>query len=115
MYYVKLIRSPNQLKKYRAIIYINSKKYKYVDFGQYGASDYTIHKDYDRMIHYLSRHTHKTDWKNVRSINLLRSSKEDWDNIFTAGFWSRWLLWSLPSLRDAKKLISKKFRVQFVS
>jgi len=32
----------------------------------------------------------------------------------TAGFWSRWLLWSKPTLSGAKKFMEKKFNIKIV-
>ena len=50
------------------------------------------------MQRYLTRHKKREDW-----------SKKGID---TAGFWSRWLLWSKPSLGGAIKLIENKFNVK---
>ena len=36
------------------------------------------------------------------------------NGIKTAGFWSRWLLWSKPSMKEAKTLMSKKFGIRFI-
>jgi len=58
-----------------------------VAFGLKGYSDYTIHKDRARMLRYLTRHGSRENWR--------RSGAK------TAGFWSRWLLWSRPSFRQA--------------
>lgn len=93
---IKLKKSPNKKKKFRVIFPDNS----HVDFGAVGYSDYTIHKNPNRMKLYLKRHG---------------SGKEDWTKkgIKTAGFWSRWLLWSKPSLTEAKKLIENKFNLIF--
>ncbi len=114
---VKLLRSPNKEKKYR-VEFMNpdTGRKNTVDFGQYGASDYTIHKDYLRMLRYLHRHTNPNDWVGVSNKNIehVRSSKENWNNPTTAGFWSRWLLWSKPSLSEAKQFMSKKFGIDFV-
>ena len=44
---------------------------------------------------------------------LLRSDTETVIGIYTAGFWSRWLLWSYPDLEKSKKFISKKFGFSF--
>ena len=84
-----------------------------VHFGQMGASDYTIHKDPLRMEQYVRRHggtpTRFTDPSKVHEIMLRRtkSTKEMWGKggIYTPGFWSRWLLWSQPSLKGAIKYI----------
>lgn len=60
---------------------------KTVRFGARGYSDYTMHKDQDRMKRYLIRHRSRENWT--------RSGAK------TAGFWSRWLLWSEPDFRRA--------------
>jgi len=95
---VKLIKSPNPLKKWR-VIFVPSKKH--VDFGQKGYSDFTIHKDPLRMKRYLNRHS---------------GMGETWESkgLETAGFWSRWLLWSKPSLESSKKFMSTKFKIKFI-
>jgi len=95
MMQVKLIKSPKKDKKFR--VYIED--IAIVDFGGAGYSDYTIHKDLSRKKRYLARHKKNEVWSK--------------SGITTAGFWSRWLLWSEPSLEKAKKLISKKFDVVF--
>jgi len=49
----------------------------------------------------------------MRDVN--KSDKEDWkmSGLGGAGFWSRWYLWSQPTLREARKFISKKFNIIF--
>ena len=91
---VILTKSPNPKKKYR-VTFPDGKK---VDFGGAGYSDYTIHKDPVRMKRYLARHGRMG---------------ENWSKkgIRTAGFWSRWLLWSKPSLPAAKRLMSSRFGI----
>lgn len=64
-----------------------------VHFGLRGYSDYTIHQDRARMLRYLTRHRSRETW--TRAGNK------------TAGFWSRWLLWSRPSFRAALKQTEK--------
>ena len=91
---IKLIKSPKPEKKWR-VIFKNDNSH--VDFGQKGYSDYTIHKDPKRMKRYLVRHGRM---------------HENWKDIKTAGFWSRWLLWSKPNIVDARRLIEHKFHVK---
>ena len=62
---------------------------KSVSFGRRGYSDYTIHKDYTRMKRYLVRHRKREAWGPAGR--------------YSAGFWSRWLLWSKPSLAAAAR------------
>lgn len=99
---------------------------KKVFFGQAGASDYTIHKTPTRMLDYVRRHGGKYhgDFDRLRTkpsttihkqlLQVKASSKENWSDPRTAGFWSRWLLWSYPDLNKAKRHIESHFNIQFV-
>ena len=93
---VSLIKSPRRDKKWR-VFFENSGQH--VDFGQKGYSDYTIHKDQDRMKRYVKRHA---------------MMHERWGKIgmYSAGFWARWLLWSKPSLIEARRYIETKFDIK---
>ncbi len=93
---IKLTKSLDPKKKFR-VTFPDGKK---VDFGGAGYSDYTIHKDPVRMKRYLARHGRMG---------------ENWtkNGIRTAGFWSRWLLWSRPSMSEAKRLLSSRFGLTF--
>jgi len=91
---VKLIYSPNNKKKYRVIFPNN----KHIDFGAKGYEDFTTHKDETRKSRYLARHM----------------KKEDWLNPYTAGFWSKWLLWSRNNLTDAINDIRKIFGIEII-
>lgn len=90
---VQLIKSPIIQKKWR-VLFENG---THTDFGATGYSDFTMHKDPARMRLYVQRHRSRETW-GLKGIK-------------TAGFWSRWLLWSEPSLSKAKKLIQKKFKI----
>lgn len=88
-----------------------------VDIGQPGASDFTIHQDPHRLLRYLLRHGGVTPqeyqaWKHRSPRDVLAfartkttSSREDWTDPTSRGYWARWLLWNEPSLeaswRDA--------------
>lgn len=89
-----LTKSPLPKKKFRAIFVGNG---KHVDFGARGYSDYTIHRDASRMKRYLERH---------------RRMGENWtfSGRYSAGFWSRWLLWSRPSIESAIDLVAKRLK-----
>jgi hypothetical protein len=119
---VQLTKSPIKAKKYRVIFADGD----HVDFGASGYSDFTRHKNPFRMREYVRRHGGNItksimadeDPNSVlkRMISVHSSSKEKWGKlgVKTAGFWSRWLLWSMPTLRDAKKLITRKYNIHFV-
>jgi len=91
---VKLYKSNNKIHKFMAV-FPNG---KVVRFGRKGYSDFTLHKDPERMKRYLVRHKKRESWG--------RNGK------YTAGFWSRWLLWSKPSfqaaLRQTQSVLGEK-------
>ena len=86
---VTVSRARNGIHKFTAVFPDGSK----VHFGRQGYSDYTKHKDPLRMESYLTRHRSRENWT--------RSGAK------TAGFWSRWILWSSPSLLGAKRKTEK--------
>ncbi len=90
MYYFPY-KSDKPDKKY----YIITKTEKKVYFGQASASDFTKHKDEDRKNRYILRHQTNEDWGK--------------SGIDTAGFWSRWLLWNKPTIKESYDDIKKRF------
>lgn len=71
---------------------------KTVSFGARGMSDYTLHKDALRKERYIGRHVKRENWKE--------------SGLSSSGFWSRWLLWNLPSLAASAKDVEKRFCVR---
>lgn len=120
---VKITRSPNPKKKFRATLEDGGT----VDFGARGYSDYTKHKNPSRMRSYVLRHGGQIPKSTIaerspkkiqnRMLAVTLSDKEDWkmSGINSAGFWSRWYLWSFPSFREVEKFMSKKFGLVFTS
>ena len=78
-------------KKFLIITPENTK----IHFGDSRYQDFTMHKNIDRKELYIQRH----------------QAREDWNNLNTAGFWSRWLLWEKPTLNQAINFIQKKFNI----
>lgn len=68
---------------------------KSIHFGARGYEDFTIHKDEERKKKYIARH----------------SKNEDWNNPLTRGFWSRWVLWNLPTVRSSVADVKKQFNL----
>jgi len=97
----KIVPSPRSEKKWRVITPSGKK----IDFGQDGASDYTIHKDAERKQRYINRH--------AGDDSGLTSRRENWSKsgTATAGFWSRWLTWNLPDFIDSVRDIEKRFGI----
>ena len=80
-------------KKY----YIITNNDKKVYFGQASASDFTHHKNENRKNLYINRHKKNENW--------LKSG------IDTAGFWSRWLLWNKPTIKESYTDIKRRFSI----
>ena len=66
---------------------------KTVHFGASGYEDYTMHGDDKRKDSYIARH----------------SSREDWNDPHTGGFWSRWLLWNKPTIEESIEDIERHY------
>jgi hypothetical protein len=84
-------KSDKPEKKY----YIITESGKKVYFGQAGASDFTQHKSEERKMRYINRHKKNEDWTK--------------SGINSAGFWSRYLLWHLPTIKASYEDIKKRF------
>jgi len=99
---VKLTKLKSGEKKFQAVFFDDktNKKLKTIRFGSRPYENYTIHHDEERMKRYVDRHRKREDWT--------RAGK------YTPGFWSRWLLWSVPSFTDALKLTEKKLGEKIV-
>lgn len=90
---VYLSPSTNQSKKWMVIV-----GNKTIHFGAFGMSDYTKHKDRDRMELYTLRHKKRENWTK--------------SGIKTAGFWSKWLLWNKPTMKDSIADVQKRFNIR---
>lgn len=104
---VKLFVSPLKSKKYRAIFYKDGKPFHHADFGGKGYRDFTLINDKDSEF-YLSD---KKERDMVRERYIKRHSKmeEDFEDPYTAGSLSRWVLWEKPTLRSSWDFFKKRF------
>jgi Family of unknown function (DUF5754) len=95
---MKLLKFAKALNgKHKYMVYIRDDaqdKVRKVLFGAKGYSNYTIHKDPLRKQRYITRHQKKEDWTRRGA--------------FTPGFWSRWVLWNKPTLKNSLKVAKKK-------
>jgi len=89
-YYYPYI-SNKKNKKYM----VYTKDGKWIHFGQYGKSDFTMHKDEKRKQRYIRRH----------------ERNEDWNDINTAGAWSRWFTWNKLTLNESYDDIKQRFHI----
>jgi hypothetical protein len=81
MQIVKITQSPRSDKKFCALFPSGHHIY----FGAVGYEDYTMHGDAQRKERYLQRH----------------AKNENWNNVESAGYLSRWFLWNKKTLRES--------------
>lgn len=93
---VVIKKSTNPKKKYMAVFTENGKKVKTTHFGQAGALDFIKTKDEERKKRYLDRHR----------------KNENWNDKFSAGALSRWILWNKPTLRASIADYKRRFKLQ---
>ena len=92
---VQLFKSDKKDKRFKIILGDGS----VVHFGDQRYQNYTMHRDSDRKRLYIIRH----------------QKNEDWDDIKTPAFWSRWLLWNLPTLSQSIRDVEQRFGIKIVN
>lgn len=75
--------------------YIITESGKKVYFGALGYDDFTLTKNEEQKKRYINRHSKNENWAK--------------SGIDTAGFWSRWLLWNKPTIKESYDDIKKRF------
>jgi hypothetical protein len=100
MKFIELKKSNDGKTKYEAV-FLNTKtnKLKTVKFGAIKKNgepyeDFTIHKDEERKKRYIERH----------------SKNEDWNNAYTRGALSRWILWNKETISESLKDYLDRFK-----
>jgi len=88
-----IMPSANTDKKYDVFI-ANGDKLKAISFGAKGYEDYTIHHDKKRKLKYMMRHRN-----------------EDWGDPYTAGFWSKHLLWNKSTIKKSADDITTNYGI----
>jgi hypothetical protein len=103
---LELAENPAPEHKMRVVLQLTDKDgkktRKTIKFGAKGYKDYTIYHAENPEIAELKKDAY-----------LARHGKtsEDWtlSGVFTKGFWSRWILWNLPSTEASLSFVKKKF------
>ena len=93
---VKIAKSPNKSKKYRAVFSDGT----HTDFGAKGYQNYggvgsERHLDEKRKQRYIQRHQKRENWKNPKSPGAL----------------SRWVLWNKKSLTASISDYKRRFKL----
>ena len=93
---VVIKKSTDPKKKLTAVFsYPETTRTKTINFGSAGMADYTISKDKEQRRRYQARHR----------------KRENWNKPDTAGALSRWILWELPTRREAIQAYKKRFNL----
>lgn len=94
---MKLVIKPSDKKgkKKMAIFKEDGKIIKVVYFGAEGYEDYTIHKDPERQKRYKQRH----------------EKNENWNDKFSPGSLSWYILWRSPSYTENVKYFKNLFKL----
>jgi hypothetical protein len=87
-----LFPSTTSRKRFTAV-YADGRK---VSFGQPGATTYADGASEEKRASYLARHNPAV-------------TREDWDNPYTAGALSRWILWEKPSIGEGLRAYRLRF------
>ena len=104
---ITLSRSTRQNKKFM-VRFINKKTNK-TNTIHLGADGYTDYIQLNQMGSKLQADEHKERYISRHKNN------EDWTDITTAGFWSRWLLWNLPTMNESVSYIENQFNVKIIN
>ena len=97
-YTFELFNSNSPNKKYKVIIYGNGVKIKTLHFGDSRYKDFI---EYSKINKNLANER--------KRLYLIRHNKEDSNNFLTAGYWSKNILWSYPTLEASYKDVKKRF------
>jgi hypothetical protein len=93
---VYISKSDIKDKKYKIVLEYDDNKTKTIHIGQEGADDFTKTGDEEAKKRYIARH----------------KKRENWNDITTAGYWSRWLLWNEKTLKASVADIKKRFNLK---
>lgn len=81
----------------RFMVQVNNKR---IHFGDADGKTYIDHNDDKLKDNYIARH---------KELN------ENWNDLETAGFWARWLLWEKKTINEAIKNIENRFKVKIIN
>lgn len=77
---------------------------KIIHFGAKGYKDYI----------YYSKHN--SDIAEIKKQNYIKrhSKNENWKDLYSAGFWSRFILWNKENIYDSIKYIENNFKIKII-
>ena len=96
-------KAKDKIHKYKVELLdmTNNKKFS-VKFGAFAMNDYTI---------YAEKEDEDKDKYKRQYLNRHRK-REDWNDIRTPGFWSRWVLWNKPTLKASIFDVVNRYKIK---
>jgi hypothetical protein len=95
---VSITKSSDSKKKYDVVLELDDKKTKKISFGAEGYKDFILSGgDEKKKNAYIARHSINEDWSK--------------SGILTPGFWSRWILWNKPTLKESISDVKNRFNL----
>lgn len=117
-----VVLQPSPVVSHKLRVLLPNKKT--IDFGSHEQIDYTDHRNPELMRAHLLRHGAQipkdvrieTDPYEIHKGMLYAdtSTEENWDDPFRAGYWERWMLWSYPSVEQAKLWMTMRKGILFM-
>jgi len=117
-----VVLQPSPVVSHKLRVLLPNKKI--IDFGSHEQIDYTDHRNPELMRAHLLRHGAQipkdvrieTDPYEIHKGMLYAdtSTEENWDDPFRAGYWERWVLWSYPSVEQAKLWMTMRKGILFM-
>jgi len=117
-----VVLQPSPVVSHKLRVLLPNKKT--IDFGSHEQIDYTDHRNPELMRAHLLRHGAQipkdvrieTDPYEIHKGMLYAdtSTEENWDDPFRAGYWERWVLWSYPSVEQAKLWMTMRKGILFM-
>ena len=93
----ELSSSNKEGKRFEVILTDDNRK-KTIHFGQKGGSTFIDHKDETKKSAWIARH----------------KVRENWNDVFTAGFWAKHLLWNKDTIAESKRNIKNTYNIEFI-
>jgi len=91
---ITILKSTKPQKKFMALFIVDGKEL-ITHFGQNGSTTYVEGADELKRLNYLKRH----------------KIREDWNNPFSSGSLSRWILWEYRDINEAVKHFKNRFNL----
>ena len=88
---MEIIITKSNAKHKKFTAFVNGKR-----VGDNRYEDFTTHKDGKRKQNYIARHKNNEKW--------------GIDGIETAGFYSRWVLWNMPTIESSIADLNNKYK-----